>query len=236
VNTVAHRKNGRWLATAVESHLNAAHGRATVTVQIYRWSSRRWVSQARVPIVVRVPHGDGRLFAISAAFLTRSAVPDFELGGMATIPSWAAVVSHVGGTWHVVPFRAGGRTSTTAEVPQSEFPDRGRVVVQRAHGTVDYRLRDGIFQPTHSVTPDPPCRKSSLPPRRRSAATRLACAYGYALGTGVNRRGKSVAVVFAVLNGRWTFDLSARTPARALRQDGTVPLWLASLLERELRP
>jgi hypothetical protein len=64
--------------------------------------------------------------------------------------------------------------------------------------------------------------------------THLACGYGYALGTGVNRRGKPIAAEFQPHNGRWSFGLSAPTPAQALRWAG-VSSWLAALLERELR-
>jgi len=163
------------------------------TVEIYRWTSERWTADAEV----RAYFGPiGGCCGISAASLTGSRDPDFELiGGGAADTQWFAVVSDVGGSWHAVPFDYGYSNTTVVNAYAAEH-QRVETAVDAsssAGGPTTFlyeTYQDGAFRPAAPPGRSPPCNVSDLESAAGDAQlqvfefTKFACADGWAMAIG----------------------------------------------------
>jgi hypothetical protein len=134
------------------------------TAWIYRWSAGGWVEQSAVdgwlgPI--------GGCCGIGAVSLTGSQDPDFALaGGGAADTNWLAIVSDVGGRWHLVPFDYGYSGTT---VVNGEPAGRGvytEVDASSSAGGPTTELfesyQDGAFRPASPPGASAPCNLMAL--------------------------------------------------------------------------
>jgi hypothetical protein len=174
------------------------------TLRVYSWGSAGWSEQGAVsgwmgPI--------GGCCGIAAVSLTGSADPDFAMtGGGAADTDWLAIVSEVGGHWHLVPFDYGYFDTTVVNGQPtahgvSTWLDASSAAGGPTTGLFE-RYEHGVFRPADPAGPSPPCDGPAL----QSAAdpgqyavlelSKFACADGWAvaIGTGAGYTGQVVGL------------------------------------------
>jgi|SRR5665213_120242 len=225
-----------------------AHPYPESTVSIYRWASGAWQQQARI----RGWIGPFTLNVVRAS-LTGSKDPDFvTLAGEAADTTWLAVISHVGGKWHIVPFEYGyGLTTVVNGSPM-------------AHGILTYvdatasasgpttqlyeTYKDGAFRPAPPTGRSPACNSAWLDATAAGdglnlvSFSKVACAAGWAMavGTGGGYSGQVVGL-FDENKGNWSVavldngeNLGADTGIYDIPE--SLLLHLGSQLGQSLRP
>lgn len=151
--------NGRdWLVTGSPVTTGALPG---THLRIFRWSGSSWHVQASLPdLETGGLNGPG---SVAPASVTGSADPDFAVRSSGADTDWFALVSHIGGTWHPVPFDYGygRRVAIDAEGVHGHLIETEQNSCGCATGPETFawaRYRDGVFQPTSHPGTAPPAR------------------------------------------------------------------------------
>lgn len=161
------------------------------TMQVYKWSPSGWKQQGIVDGWMGPVGGCCR---IEAESYTGSNDPDFSIGsGGAADTNWFAIVSDIGGHWHLVPFDYGYTLTTVVNAMAGKGGVETMVdACSCASGPTTLLFEtymNGAFRPANPPGPQPKCSLGSLqdaadPGAFNVTLSDFACADGWALATG----------------------------------------------------
>ena len=189
-----------WLATATEP----LGEESPITVSSYRWNGTSWSEQGSVALpsvdvgnFFGPPDNSGELTAES---LTGAQAPDFTLNTEGADTNWFSVISDLDHKWQAVPFDYGeGPTisidakGVTGGLVEAETNSCGCATGVETY--TYYKYSGKTFVPTSPPGPAPTCTTQSfdalvaqsIPAADGSFVfSKVACADGWALGTGTD--------------------------------------------------
>lgn len=222
-STVIRRSGETWFVLAGADAANGVGASVSAspypnrTLRVYRWGQAGWSERGAVsgwmgPI--------GGCCGIAAVSLTGSAEPDFAMtGGGAADTDWLAIVSDVGGHWHLVPFDYGYFDTTVVNGQPTAHGVSTWVDASSAAGgpttSLFERYEHGVFRPADPAGPSPPCDEAALQSAADPAQlavlefSKFACADGWAvaIGTGAGYTGQVVGLFEANQSSWRTVEL-----------------------------